>query len=90
MEQYMIGISEDDVNTAGLEQLSGIFKVDNSELGRGLIRPKQVAFNLLIIFFGLDRSLNRPTNLRCNNGNNGIKTVRLHNRKKIINRASGL
>jgi CRISPR-associated endonuclease/helicase Cas3 len=34
MEQYMIGISEDDVNAAGLEQVSGIFKIDIAEIER--------------------------------------------------------
>ena len=34
MEQYMIGVSEDDVNNAGLEQMSGIFKIDIDDVGR--------------------------------------------------------
>lgn len=34
MEQYMIGISTDDANKAALDQVSGIFKIDKTEIGR--------------------------------------------------------
>ena len=30
----MIGVSEDNVNISGLEQVSGIFKIDITEIGR--------------------------------------------------------